>query len=129
MDIHEQKGFHPKIVLIGDSRTRQLRDGLYMQLEGLDRDWLANNSIRYNQKLYHKHESLVERAGPAQVSLHFIWAERTSAIDDYLKRLERQIKKTTKVPLLHVIGFGLWIARSCKVEKKDINGCFEVYKT
>ncbi|OWA53177.1 hypothetical protein BV898_17611 [Hypsibius exemplaris] len=107
------------IVLVGDSRTRQLRDGLIYQLTGTDRDWLANRSIQPSRN--HRHERQVQLLSlfpeATAVRLEYIYTFNThQAVYNVKKYLKTD--KSAGTPDLLLIGGSDWPVESFRPFKK-----------
>ena len=125
-------GYAPQIVLIGDSRIRQLRDGVVKQMTGVDRDWLSNKSIQFDRHTYRKHESSSHSLGKSGLNLRYIWSGTLGekAIDRYLEKVDvfRQTHKTPKAALIHVAGFGVWTMEDCQKKNVSLSECLNRYE-
>jgi hypothetical protein len=130
--IQQQKKRRVNILLLGDSRVRQLRDGLLFQLTGFDQDWLANLSIQYDHAVYSKHEGKLMLLETAPVSLDYMWHTEMDNVADTLRdHLAKRASNSSnaKYPLdLIVLGNGAWTIRCCTGQKKNQNECVSKYK-
>ncbi|OQV14884.1 hypothetical protein BV898_10916 [Hypsibius exemplaris] len=128
----------PTVVFFGDSRVRQLRDGLVHRLIGVDQDWLANRSIIYNETTYRKHSDRTMILTPDNVTyfqMEFIWSGHINLVVKHLKRYvlrQRQLKLAAKgayrKPNLLIIGGSAWQYSApqfsnCTKEERSKTGC------
>ena len=120
---------------IGDSRIRQLRDGLLYQLTGTEKDWLSNASIKANAAdEICKHENQETMLWRVPVRLSFFWAPKLSMATDVIRHIFLQSNsssvthKKRSPPDFVVIGCGIWTIQTCIADKITRSQCFYHYK-
>ena len=134
--VAERNGEAPFVVLVGDSRMRNLRDQLAIELTGVEYATLATyngaNPAFYRKypkygdfaefypysKFYHEFRFLpmLNSTGPGD----------SLEIFEYVKHF---VESAPRKPTFMVIGSGIWRIRQCQQEKvKTQEQCAEDYK-
>ncbi|OWA51423.1 hypothetical protein BV898_15906 [Hypsibius exemplaris] len=118
----------PFIVFAGDSRLRQLRDGLIFALTGQDYDVMANPHAKVDPSFYKKHAAHGDFYKSAGAHVRFEWLPYLDNGDgDMTKFIKRTIQSEFK-PNLLVLGAGVWRIRDCERAKKSQETCSQEYK-
>ena len=118
----------PFIVFAGDSKVRQLRDGLVLELTGQDYDKISNPKAVVDPTFYKKHEAQGDFYKSAGVHIRFEWLPHLDdGHGDMTKFINRMINTDFKPDLL-VLGVGVWRIRDCERAKKKQEDCAEEYK-
>ncbi|OQV11714.1 hypothetical protein BV898_13986 [Hypsibius exemplaris] len=127
---HKKGGILANIIFTGDSRVRQLRDGLLYQLSGFDQDWLANRNVTLNPRRYKKHSSNEMLLKTTGVRLEFNFAEALDAGDGVTGKSLKEIIRKSRIrqPDLLVVGNGAWTIRECTAKRRLQSQCAEDYK-
>ncbi|OQV11572.1 hypothetical protein BV898_14148 [Hypsibius exemplaris] len=128
IDVANRNREEPLIVLVGDSRLRQLRDGLVEIFTGKDFDFQSNRRVIYNDTVYKKHESSGSYFANSGLHLRFEWH---AGMDDGSGSLTSLIKELIKLqfkPTIVVIGMGAWTMRQCTNDKKLQSFCVQAYQ-
>ncbi|OWA52526.1 putative CAS1 domain-containing protein 1 [Hypsibius exemplaris] len=104
----------PYILFIGDSRARQLREGLILALTGQDYDAVANRQARVDPA-FHKALNNYAEVGTyfetAASHLRFQWASFLDHGKGSLSQLIRKLTEAEFKPSLVVVGLGAWQIR------------------
>ncbi|OQV11567.1 hypothetical protein BV898_14143 [Hypsibius exemplaris] len=117
----------PYIIFIGDSRLRQLRDGLILELTGNDYDFQANREAIVDPLFYKKHAASGKYYPSAGVH---VWFEWFSHMDDGFGPLTNHLKKlilSDFKPSLLVMGVGVWLMRDCHRTGVSLDACVQRY--
>lgn len=124
----------PFIVFAGDSRLRQLRDGLVLELTGQETDILANPGATVDQAFYRKHEAHGNFYESAGAHIRFEWTpylDKRDSLPTTLSMIEfvnRTLQSAFK-PSFLVLGVGVWRIRDCHRERKlTQEQCAQEYK-
>ena len=118
----------PFVVFAGDSRIRQLRDGLISQLTGQDYDQVANPTATVDYTFYKKHEAHGDFYKTAGAHVRFEWLPY---LDDGEGDMTRFINRTIHAdfrPNLLVMGAGIWRVRDCQRANRTQQDCAKDYK-
>ncbi|OWA51422.1 hypothetical protein BV898_15905 [Hypsibius exemplaris] len=130
MELTDKNLNAPYIVFAGDSRPRQLRDGMVLALTGQDYDRIANPRAVVNEAVYKKHEAHVEYYRTARAHVRFEWITNldngTGAMTQFLQKIITSDFK----PNLLVLGVGVHRIRECHRAKPQLSQqyCAQEYK-
>jgi len=120
------------MVFLGDSRTRQIRDGMAKLITGVDLDWLSNSSIHYNRIEYLRHENTSQSIGQSRLNLSYVFAGGLENKDSdlYLRELGKARARYGSVnkSLIHVAGFAVWTIWDCKERNISFAECLKLYE-
>ncbi|GAU87569.1 hypothetical protein RvY_00398-2 [Ramazzottius varieornatus] len=116
------------IVLIGDSRIRQLRDGLIYHLSGVEHDFYVNPAIAYDQQLYKKHESTVTSIPTANLLIEFFWSVEMDEEGGTFGHALRTLESKGSKPDMIIIGAGIWVMKVCTYQKISQVECLRNFK-
>ncbi|OWA54473.1 hypothetical protein BV898_18875 [Hypsibius exemplaris] len=118
----------PFIVFAGDSRPRQLRDGLVLALTGQDWDKIANPKVQMDDAVYKKHESNGEFHKSAGVHVRFEWIfHLDNGTGNMTHFIQHTILSEFK-PNLLVLGVGVHRIRECHRKNISQANCAQEYK-
>ncbi|OWA52533.1 hypothetical protein BV898_16985 [Hypsibius exemplaris] len=130
MGTHGKSGKRRYIVFIGDSRVKQLRDGMVLALTGQDYDALADRTASVDPIFRQAHEAF-QTSGSSLVAagarLRFDQHEYLDDGDGGLTELIRNLTTADEVPSLVVLGVGAWQIRQCHRGRKPQNTCAQHY--
>lgn len=115
-------------MLIGDSRIRQLRDGLIYQLSGVEHDFYVNPAIAYDQQLYKKHESTVTRIPSANLLIEFFWSVEMDEEGGTFGHALRTLESKGAKPDMIIIGAGIWVMKVCTYQNTSQVECLRNFK-
>ncbi|OWA50367.1 hypothetical protein BV898_14886 [Hypsibius exemplaris] len=115
----------PYIIFIGDSRLRQLRDGVITELTGDDYDFKANLEALIDPTNYKKHAASGTYFQSAGTHLWFEWYPY---FGEGLTNLVRNLTRSPFKPTLVVMGVGIWLIRDCHRAKKSQEECVQKYQ-
>ncbi|GAU90471.1 hypothetical protein RvY_02880 [Ramazzottius varieornatus] len=122
--LHLKKSTH--IVLLGDSRLRQLRDGLIYQLSGIEHDFYVNRGVADDSRLYKAHESTVTEIEKAAVRVEYFWLTEMDAGNGLLTKFLGRVENLTVPPDIILVGGGLWMIRACtEAHRKQLDCALE----
>ncbi|GAU90440.1 hypothetical protein RvY_02855-1 [Ramazzottius varieornatus] len=116
------------IVLLGDSRIRQLRDGLIYHLTGMEHDIYANTSATNIKATANKHGSTVTVIPIANSRIEFFWMVEMDAGDGALGAALRGLKLRKSKPDQIIISSGVWIIKRCTAENITQDICLQDFR-
>ena len=123
-----QLGKPNRVVLIGDSRIRQLRDGLISHLSGVELDTYMNSTTSDDHRMYKSHERTVKRLRDAKLHNDFFWTVEMDAGDGALGQTLRTIEKFSLKPDIIIIGSGVWIMKDCTAKNISQVTCLDTFQ-
>ncbi|OQV12926.1 putative CAS1 domain-containing protein 1 [Hypsibius exemplaris] len=125
-----RNGNEANVVFAGDSRIRQLRDALFYELTGNDRDWLSNKNVTHIPSAYAKHSNNELLLRDSGVRIEFIWA---AGLGDWNGKAAASLRKLAwrdaqRRPNLLVLGSGAWAIWECEKQNRSQSHCVSEYK-
>ncbi|OQV15534.1 hypothetical protein BV898_10256 [Hypsibius exemplaris] len=116
---------------IGDSRIRQLRDGIRFHLTGVEKDWLSNASVKGTSDEICKHENQQTTLWRVPIRLDFFWAPKILMAADVVRHALLPAKTgypKSSIPDVVIVGCGIWRIQTCIAQKVNQTECFQEYK-
>ncbi|OWA52534.1 hypothetical protein BV898_16986 [Hypsibius exemplaris] len=116
------------IVFLGDSRLRQLRDGIILELTGKDMDFQANRNALGDPLFDKKHEGRGFFYENARAQVRNEWEPHLDDGGGSFTRVVENLTRAELKPSLLVMGAGSWLVRDCHRANKTQQTCIQTYK-
>ncbi|GAV01677.1 hypothetical protein RvY_12351 [Ramazzottius varieornatus] len=120
---HLNKEIH--IVLLGDSRVRQIRDGLINHLSGVEHDIYVNPAVPYTQQY---RESLNVTIASANTRIEFFWAVEVDEHGGTFGQALRALQNSSAKPDIIIVGAGIWMMKQCTTQNVTQVECVKRFK-